>query len=98
STQVANKGQGTKPPKGKKQKARVDVGMSLEDLTADVARDLGVPEKTQGVVVSSTAYGGPADRAGILRGDIILEVDRKPVKDVDRVFSIVKNTKNMPAY
>jgi serine protease Do len=92
STQLANKGQ-SKPEK-KQKKSRVDTGMSLEDVTPDIARDLGVPEKTQGVVVSSTSYGGPADRAGVLRGDIILEVDRKPIKDVDAFFSIVKEKKS----
>jgi serine protease Do len=86
-----------KPPgkeKGKPKKNRIETGMTLEEMTPDIARDLGVPEKTQGVVVSSTVYGGPADRQGILRGDIILEVDRKPVKDVDAFYSIVKDKKS----
>jgi serine protease Do len=83
----------TKPGK-KHAEPKVDVGMSIEDMTPDVARDLGVPEKTQGVVVSNVTYGGPADRAGLMRGDIIIEVDRKTVKDVDSFYGTVNDKKS----
>jgi serine protease Do len=82
-----------KKGKGKRQ-SRVDVGMTLEDITSEIARDLGLPDKTAGVAVSTTTFGGPADRAGIIRGDVILEVDRKPVKGVDQFFSLVKEKKS----
>lgn len=87
--------QAKKTPEGKKEKkpSRVDVGMALEAITPEIARDLGMPEKSKGVVVSSTTYGGPADRAGLVRGDVILEVDRKVIKDVDDFYATVKDTK-----
>ena len=53
-----------------------------------------MPEKTTGVVVSGTTYDGPADHAGVIRGDVIIEVDRKPVKSVEQFFSIVKEKKS----
>ena len=84
-------------PKGKKDKKRapkVDTGMQLDDMTADVARDLGVPTTTEGVVVSSVEYGSAGDRAGLMRGDIILEVDRKTVKDTDEFYAIVHEKKS----
>jgi serine protease Do len=82
--------------KGKKGKkpARVETGMELEDLTEETRRDLGLPDKVHGAVVTSIAYGGPADRAGLLRGDVIVEADRKPVRDVDGFFSVVKAKKS----
>lgn len=84
-----------KQPKEKaRKKDRMDVGLELEDLTAEIARELGVSEKVKGVVVAEVAYGGPADKVGIVRNDIILEVDRKPVADVDAFFSIVKSKKS----
>ena len=46
------------------------------------------------VVVTSTTYGGPADKAGIMRGDVILEVDRKTIKDADSFFSQIKDKKS----
>lgn len=80
--------------KGKKTpraEVQVETGMSLEDLTPELAREFGYPEKLTGVLVSQIAFGGSADRAGLSRGDVILEVDRKPVKNVDGFYSIVKS-------
>ena len=80
--------------KGKKApraEVQVETGMSLEDLSPELAREFGFPEKLTGVLVSQIAFGGPADRAGLSRGDVILEVDRKPVKSVDGFYSIVKS-------
>jgi serine protease Do len=70
-----------------------DVGMTIEDVTDEIARELGMP-KPVGVLVASTIYGGPADKAGLMRGDIVLEVDRKAVKDADQFYSIVKEKKS----
>ena len=36
---------------------------------------------SQGVLVVDVAAGGPADRAGLRRGDVVLEVGRQPVND-----------------
>jgi serine protease Do len=80
--------------KGKKQKDHIDTGMTMEDITPVIAKDLGMPEKTRGVVVDGIQPDGPADRAGLGRGDVILEVDRKPVKDVDGFYSMVKEKKS----
>lgn len=74
--------------------SRVDAGMDLEDMTAETARELGVTDKPTGVVVTAITYGGPADKAGLMRGDIILEVDRKAIKDTDSFFAIVKSKKS----
>lgn len=68
--------------------------MELETLTPEIAKELGVPEKSNGVVVSNTTSGGPADRAGLVRGDVIIEVDRKTVKDVDAFYAHVKDKKS----
>jgi serine protease Do len=77
-----------------KKPLRIDTGMALEDLTPEIRRELGVPDKVNGAVVSSISYGGPADKAGLLRGDLILEVDRKPVKNVDGFYALVKEKKS----
>jgi serine protease Do len=54
-------------------------GMEVSALTADLARRMRVPPDTQGVVVSDVEIGSAAQRAGIGRGDIILQVNRRPV-------------------
>lgn len=80
--------------KKEKKPARIETGMTLETLTPEIARELGMPTGSRGAVVSATAYGGAADRAGMVRGDVILEVDRKPVTDVDSFYSVVKEKKS----
>ncbi len=82
------------PRKKGKKFARIETGMTLEELSPEIARDLGLPEKTTGVVISNVAYGSAADKAGLIRGDIVLEVDRKPVVDVDGFYSIVTDKKS----
>jgi serine protease Do len=57
------------------------LGMQVEALAGDAAERLGLPF-SQGLIVTNIASGGPADRAGLRRGDVILEVDRRPVMDV----------------
>jgi Do/DeqQ family serine protease len=57
------------------------LGMQVEALAPDAAERLGLPF-SQGLIVSDVAGGGPADRAGLRRGDVILEVERRPVMDV----------------
>jgi serine protease Do len=55
-------------------------GLQIEALAPDTAERLGL-SFSQGLLVTDVAGGGPADRAGLRRGDIILEVDRKAVHD-----------------
>ncbi|HUF91716.1 MAG TPA: DegQ family serine endoprotease [Candidatus Limnocylindria bacterium] len=57
------------------------LGMQVDVLAPDAAERLGLPF-SQGLIVTDVASGGPADRAGLRRGDVILEVDRRPVMDV----------------
>jgi serine protease Do len=54
-------------------------GMAFEDLTPAIARRLGVPSGVQGAVVSDLDAGGPAMRAGMQPGDVIVQVNRSPV-------------------
>ncbi len=58
-----------------------EFGLRVQDLTEELAEQLGVDE-TEGAVVTRVARGSPAAEAGLRRGDVILEVDRKAVADV----------------
>ncbi len=75
-------------------KPRVKVGMQIEDLSPEVAGELGVSGDLSGVLVTGVDYGGPADVSEIRRGDIIVEVDRAPIKSVGTFFNIVKEKKS----
>lgn len=79
--------------KEKKTEPPVETGMQLEDLGEGAARDLGIPRGMKGALVSAVAYGGPADQAGIMRGDLIVEVDRKVVRSVEEFFQAARSKK-----
>ena len=64
-------------------------GMQLQELTPDLARQLGLKGRT-GVVVTGVDPGSPADNASIRNGDVILEVNRHAVKSVDDVKESIK--------
>jgi len=57
-----------------------------------ITQQLGY-ENESGVVVTSVISGGPASRAGLQRGDLIKEVDRKPVRTEDDFENAIKGLK-----
>jgi serine protease Do len=59
-----------------------ELGMTVQRLTPQIAESLGL-DKAEGVVVTAVEPGSAADEAGIRRGDVILEIDRKPIRSVD---------------
>jgi serine protease Do len=63
--------------------ATEDLGITVQTLTPELAENLGLERTMKGVVVTQVDPDGPASEAGLRRGDVILEVNRKPVKDVD---------------
>jgi serine protease Do len=69
-----------------KKPAPVETGMKIESLPPEAPKG--------GVLVTTVSPGGPADQAGLMRGDVILEADRKSVKDPDSFYSIVKEKKS----
>jgi serine protease Do len=60
-----------------------DLGLTVQTLTPDLAENLGLDRSLKGVVVTQVDPGGAAGEAGLRRGDVILEVNRQPVRDVD---------------
>ena len=65
----------TAPEKG-------ELGLTVQRLTPQMAESLGM-ERTEGVVVTAVEPASAADESGIRRGDVIVEVDRKPVRSID---------------
>jgi len=56
------------------------LGAKLQDVTPEIADSLGL-KRPSGALVASVAPGGPAARAGIKTGDLIVSVDGTPVDD-----------------
>jgi serine protease Do len=59
-----------------------DFGLQVEPLSPGAVERLDLPV-AHGLLVVDVAAGGPGDRAGLRRGDVILEVARQPVSDAE---------------
>jgi serine protease Do len=69
-------------------------GVSVENLTSQVARGLNLSAGTAGVVVSEVSPASAAASAGLKQGDVIQEVNRRPVKNVAEFEAAVRNSKD----
>jgi serine protease Do len=67
------------------------LGVSIQELSPELAQQFGVPE-AKGVLVSDVLDGSPAKRAGLERGDVIVEFDGKPVESPTHLRNVVAQT------
>ncbi|MBN1498771.1 MAG: trypsin-like peptidase domain-containing protein [Spirochaetes bacterium] len=65
------------------------IGVSLIPMATQYAKQLGW-NRNYGAIVNSVEQNGPADVAGIMRGDIIYEINGKKVTDVDVLIAEVE--------
>jgi len=78
------------------ERAKPTLGLAVQPLTPALAQQLGV-KATQGLVVQNVQDGSPAADAGFERGDVIVEVNKKPVKSVaDLKETVDKHGKGKP--
>ena len=66
------------PPTEEPVRQEAWLGIIIQPLTNDLAQYWSL-DKTGGVVVSTVIRGSPAERAGLLRGDVIKMFDGKPI-------------------
>ncbi len=64
------------------------LGVTIQELTAELSSKFGA-DNANGALVGDVVKGGPAEKAGIRRGDIIIEYDGKKVKDVGNLRNMV---------
>jgi serine protease Do len=69
-----------------------ELGLTVQRMTPEIAESLNL-DKAQGLVITSVEPGSPADEAGLRQGDVIVEVDRKPVRDVGDFRKALANVK-----
>ena len=60
-------------------------GISLRNITPQIARQLGLSNDVTGAVIVNVVAGSPAARAGLSQGDVVLEVNRNPVRNSTEV-------------
>jgi serine protease Do len=65
------------------------LGLVVRDISPDLRKRLGLDADVQGVLVTDVEPDSPAEKAGLLHGDIIMEVDREAVSDASEYEAIV---------
>jgi serine protease Do len=68
-----------------------DLGMQVTELTPEAARRFGHAEDEKGILVVGVQPGSKADAAGIQQGDLLKEVNRKPVDSLKSLTSELKD-------
>ncbi|MBI4697415.1 MAG: Do family serine endopeptidase [Nitrospirae bacterium] len=64
------------------------LGVTIQSLTPELAKEFGL-HNGKGAIVSDLFKGSPAEKAGLMRGDVILEVNNKAVNDAESLRNII---------
>ena len=70
---------------------RGQLGVGIQPMTPELAQQFGLSE-TRGVLVNTVAENGPAAKAGIRRGDVIVAFNGKPVSDGNTLRNQIAGT------
>ncbi|MGA1984220.1 MAG: trypsin-like peptidase domain-containing protein [Acidobacteriaceae bacterium] len=68
------------------------LGLAVDDLNADARQQLNVPADVHGAAIANVRPGSPAEDAGLQPGDVVLEVNRKPVTSAEQFANAVHAT------
>lgn len=66
------------------------IGIGIQSLSEDIVRALKLKDSS-GALVGSVTADGPAEKAGIRRGDVIMKIDDKSIRDSREVPRIIGN-------
>jgi S1-C subfamily serine protease len=72
------------------QEGRMYIGVYLQELNPELAEYFGIKEG-KGLLVTKIAEDGPADKAGLKVGDVIVKADGKDVKTPERLSRLIQN-------
>lgn len=64
------------------------IGIEPQDITPELAESFGIKQKN-GAIVAGVLRGGPADKAGIKPGDILVAIEGKPVRDTTEMLNLI---------
>ena len=68
------------------------LGLAVDDLNPDARQQLNVPADVHGAAIANVRPGSPADDAGLQPGDVVVEVNRKPVASAEQFANAVHAT------
>jgi S1-C subfamily serine protease len=79
----------TVTPNAPAAKSTEALGMKLATPTEELAQKFGLQDNSQGALVTAVTPRSPAEKAGLVAGDVITQVDRKPIKSADEATSLI---------
>ena len=94
--ELKSEGVAAEPATGGGQPQGGALGIGVEPLTSDIASQLGLAQSVKGLVVTGVDPEGPAAEAGLERGDVIEQIDRKPVRTTGELRSAVARAGSKP--
>ncbi|RKP45748.1 Do family serine endopeptidase [Pararobbsia silviterrae] len=68
------------------------IGVEPQDVTPDITESFGLTQKT-GAIVAGVLQGGPADKAGIKPGDILIGVNDQTIEDTTKLLNVIAQIK-----
>ncbi|WP_179403093.1 S1C family serine protease [Burkholderia guangdongensis] len=68
------------------------IGVEPQDVTPEIAESFGLQQKS-GAIVAGVLQGGPADKAGIRPGDILVSVNGEEITDTTKLLNVVAQIK-----
>jgi serine protease Do len=63
------------------------------DISAELREQLNLARRIEGAIITSVEADSPSARAGLREGDIILELDRRPVRNADEAVKLSEEIK-----
>lgn len=67
------------------------LGVAIQDITPDLAKSFNLVT-AQGVLIGDVTPNSPAERAGMQRGDVVVELEGREIRDVNHLRNIVAQT------
>jgi serine protease DegQ len=64
------------------------IGVEPQDITPELAENFGLNTRS-GAIIAGVVKGGPADKAGVRPGDILVSVEGKPVTDMTEMLNLI---------
>ena len=73
-------------------------GAELSDLSQTLRKSLNIPEDVEGAVVTDIEAGSKAQKAGLKKGDVLMEINRARVSGVEEARSLISGNDQLVLY
>lgn len=65
------------------------LGVNVDPISPEIAETLGLKKDIRGVIVNAITQGGPAEKAGLKRGDVVVAINDRPIASTQELRLLV---------